>query len=163
MRPVKAVLLAMLASVLATGTARADVTPRPIFSDNMVLQQGTELIVWGKADPGEKVTVELSQKTENSEITDTAPVVTAGEDGGWKVRFGKRTAGTVGFLVQHDPKRAGHRRVARQAHKIISGCSGRRANSAQRGTCLKRSGSRAMKRFAGKTAASNAISPRPAK
>ena len=46
MRPFKAVLLALSASVLALGTARADVKPHPIFSDNMVLQQGTEIVVW---------------------------------------------------------------------------------------------------------------------
>ena len=55
MRLVKAVLLAVSVSVLAMGTARADVTPHPIFSDNMVLQQGTEVVVWGTAAPGEEV------------------------------------------------------------------------------------------------------------
>src|SRR5580704_7774532 len=54
-----------------------------------------------------------------------------------------------------------HRRVARQAHSIISGCSGRRAYSAHWGILRKRSGSRAMYTLAGNTAASSAIRPSP--
>src|SRR5437588_6048726 len=53
-------------------------------------------------------------------------------------------------------------RVARHAHHIISGCSGRRAYRAQRGIRRKRSGARAMYRFAGKTAASRAMRYTPA-
>jgi sialate O-acetylesterase len=92
MRPVKAVLLAFAVSVLALGTARADVKPHPIFSDNMVLQQGTDIVVWGKADPGEKVTVELGKP-----VAAAAPATAAGEadkDGKWSVKLAKQTAGT---------------------------------------------------------------------
>ena len=41
-------------SVLA---APADVTLPALFSDNMVLQQGIRLPVWGWADEGERITV----------------------------------------------------------------------------------------------------------
>jgi len=98
MRPVKAVLLAVAASVLALGTARADVKPHPIFSDNMVLQQGTEFTVWGKADPGEKVTVELSRKSGKAEYVN-APVVTTDKDGNWRAGFSKQEAGT-GYTIK---------------------------------------------------------------
>src|ERR1019366_901284 len=54
-----------------------------------------------------------------------------------------------------------HRRVALHAHSIIRGCSGSRAESAQRGIVLKRAGSRAMNRFDGNTAPSSATSPSP--
>ncbi len=39
----------------------AQVKLSPIFSDNMVLQQGMEIPVWGWATPGEKVTVTLAK------------------------------------------------------------------------------------------------------
>ncbi len=43
--------------------SRADVTVAPIFGNNMVLQRGTKVPVWGKATPGEEVTVSfLGQK-----------------------------------------------------------------------------------------------------
>ena len=38
--------------------SHADVRMPSLFSDRMVLQQKTENIVWGFADPGEKISVE---------------------------------------------------------------------------------------------------------
>ena len=58
-------LFQTLALTLVVGASaavtRADVTPHPIFSDNMVLQQGTFIVVWGKADAEEKVSVTLNR------------------------------------------------------------------------------------------------------
>src|SRR3954451_1389930 len=93
MRPVKAVLLAVVVSVLATGTARADVKPHPIFSDNMVLQQGTEITVWGKADPGEKVQIALDQKTAGGGSA-AGTSATADKDGMWSAKLKAQKAGT---------------------------------------------------------------------
>jgi sialate O-acetylesterase len=93
MRPFKAVLLAVTVSVLALGTARADVTPHPIFSDNMVLQQGTDIVVYGKAAPGESVTVKLEQKTATS-ASGAASGVTADEKGNWVAKLPAHKAGT---------------------------------------------------------------------
>ena len=93
MRPFKAVLLAATVSVLALGTARADVKPHPLFSDNMVLQQGTAIVVWGKADPNEPVTVELEQRAGTGGSAG-AHGITADKDGNWSVKFDKKTAGT---------------------------------------------------------------------
>jgi len=93
MRPLKAVLLAVAASVLALGTARADVAPHPIFSDNMVLQQGTDVVVWGTAAPGELVNVSLERKTRN-EASATFSGTTADKDGKWAVKFAAQKAGT---------------------------------------------------------------------
>ena len=54
MRLTRALVLA--ATVGLTGSAaRADVTPHPLFADNMVLQRGVDIPVWGTADPGEEV------------------------------------------------------------------------------------------------------------
>jgi len=38
----------------------ADVTMPAVFSDNMVLQQKSDVAIWGWAEPGEKVTVKGS-------------------------------------------------------------------------------------------------------
>ena len=54
----------------------AKVVPAPIFSDNMVLQRGMKVTVWGKADPGETVTVDFAGQTKS---------VQAGESGGWRL------------------------------------------------------------------------------
>ena len=55
--------VALMAAALAAGTVMADVSLSGIFSDNMVLQRGKSVPVWGKAAPGEKVTVSFSGKT----------------------------------------------------------------------------------------------------
>jgi sialate O-acetylesterase len=94
MRLVKAVLLAILVSVAARGTARADVTPHPLFTDNMILQRGVELTVWGKAAPGEAVTVSLGKATAKAE---------ADKDGKWAVKLPKQDAGT-GLELKIDGK-----------------------------------------------------------
>ena len=56
--------------------ARADVSLNNMFGDHMVLQQGIKNKVWGKADPGETVTVTLGSQTHST---------TAGTDGTWHV------------------------------------------------------------------------------
>ncbi len=62
----------------------ADVKPDYLFSSHMVLQQQMPCPVWGTADPGEKVSVQL----------DAQPAVTADADstGAWKVTLGPLTA-----------------------------------------------------------------------
>ena len=93
MRPVQTLLLAVAASALAAGTARADAKPHPVFSDNMVLQQGGEIVVWGKADPNERVSVSLEGKTAGG-ASASAAGTQADKDGNWRVKFGKQAAGT---------------------------------------------------------------------
>jgi sialate O-acetylesterase len=55
---------------------RGEVILPSIFGDHMILQQGMSLPVWGKAKPGEKVTVSLGGRTAQTE---------AGVDGSWRV------------------------------------------------------------------------------
>lgn len=93
MSPFKAALLAVTVSVLALGTARADVKPHPLFSDNMVLQRDTELNVWGKADPGEEVTVTFDHKGETGGRVLNAKTV-ADKDGKWVAKLGAFKAST---------------------------------------------------------------------
>ena len=52
----KKLLTALMIGASATG-ARADVKPAFAFTDNMVLQRGIAVPVWGTATPGERVTV----------------------------------------------------------------------------------------------------------
>ena len=70
--------LARAVVLLAVGAAaaRADVSLNNMFGDHMVLQQGIKNKVWGKADPGEMVTVTLGGQTKTA---------TAGGDGAWHV------------------------------------------------------------------------------
>lgn len=86
MRLVKAFLIAAV-GLLAAGRSRADVKPHPIFSDNMVLQQDRDIVVWGKADPGEKVsvTITVTAKGGATKVNDAA--VTADKHGNWSVKL----------------------------------------------------------------------------
>jgi sialate O-acetylesterase len=58
--------------------AHADVSLNNMFGDHMVLQQGLKNKVWGKADPGETVTVTLGPQTHST---------TAAADGTWHVHL----------------------------------------------------------------------------
>jgi sialate O-acetylesterase len=79
--------LAMLAfgMVLSfSSAASADVTLPALVGDNMVVQQGVPVRIWGKAAPGERVTVSMAGKS---------AAATAGADGRWEVRIGPFEAG----------------------------------------------------------------------
>jgi sialate O-acetylesterase len=65
----------LLAAILAASAA-ADVTLNNMFGDHMVLQQGIKNKVWGKADPGEQITVTLGPQSKQA---------TAAADGSWHV------------------------------------------------------------------------------
>ena len=47
--------LLLLPVVCCAAVANAAVTLPHVFGDNMVLQRGQRVPVWGKADPGERV------------------------------------------------------------------------------------------------------------
>jgi sialate O-acetylesterase len=49
-----------VAAAISTATAFADVKLPAIISDHMVLEKSAKVPVWGKADPGEEVTVTLN-------------------------------------------------------------------------------------------------------
>lgn len=66
--------------ILLAGSLSAKVALPAIFSDNMVLQQNTQVNVWGKAAPGEKVTVRASW-------TDKPVSAKAASDGKWAVKL----------------------------------------------------------------------------
>ncbi|MEI8310284.1 MAG: sialate O-acetylesterase [Verrucomicrobiota bacterium] len=63
-----------IAAALTTATALADVKLPAIISDHMVLEKSAKVPIWGKADPGEKVTVTLNGQSAKA---------TADADGKW--------------------------------------------------------------------------------
>ena len=71
--------------LLAPAAARADVKPHALCSDGMVLQQKSKVKVWGKADPGEKVTVAFRGQ-EKSHPTDESGNWVVTLDSGHRVR-----------------------------------------------------------------------------
>lgn len=96
--------LMLLAALSATITAAcADVTLPALIADNMVMQRGVPLPVWGSASPGERVTVSLPN--------DQA-VALAGQDGQWQVMLKPRAAGGPFVLTAAGAKTAVRRNVS---------------------------------------------------
>ncbi len=77
------VKLTLLILVFA-GAARAEVRLPSIIGDNMVLQQGVKVRIWGKATAGEKITVTFEKKSVNT---------VADAQGRWQVWLGPLKAG----------------------------------------------------------------------
>lgn len=69
----------LLIIILMTGILYADVRLPSVIGDNMVLQQGIKLPIWGKADPCEGVVVKFDGGTWNA---------TADANGQWEVKIG---------------------------------------------------------------------------
>ena len=90
-------LVGFSALLTLTVTALADVQMPNIFGDNMVLQRGQTVPVWGKADPGEKITVVLTSmdapSAKGKKPERRAGKAAAGKDGRWMVKLGKIPAG----------------------------------------------------------------------
>src|SRR5205807_5872302 len=111
-------LLAPAAGGRATA-ARADDKPHPLVTDNMVLQQGVPTPVWGKANPGEEVSVEFGTKDEGIAI----PVVTADKDGNWRVKLPASKARTGLTLTVHGKNTVTFKNVAVGEVWVCSGQS----------------------------------------
>jgi sialate O-acetylesterase len=82
MRPKTARLL-LLGATLSSGLLHAEVKPNILFTDGAVLQRGQNVPVWGTANDGEKVTVEIAGQT----ATATA------QGGKWKLELKPLEAG----------------------------------------------------------------------
>jgi sialate O-acetylesterase len=61
----------------AAASVQADVTPHSLFADNMVLQQGMKVPLWGTAADGEEITVTFQGQYVN----------TKAKDGKWQVQL----------------------------------------------------------------------------
>jgi len=75
---------AFVATAWWAAAAVAVVAPHPLFTDHAVLQQGVDVPVWGTADPGEAVTVEIGGRHGSA---------TADAKGKWLVRLPPMPAG----------------------------------------------------------------------
>ena len=80
----------LLALLSCTASAVADVSVPQFFSDNMVLQRGEAVPVWGKADPGEAVTVAFAGQSKKAE---------ADKDGKWMVKLDAMDANAEGATL----------------------------------------------------------------
>ncbi len=80
-----------LAQVLCLSalTASADVKVHGLFTDNLVLQRGVPVPIWGWADEGELVTVEFRGEKESAKC----------QGGKWSVRLGRLKAGGPDVLT----------------------------------------------------------------
>jgi sialate O-acetylesterase len=78
------VLLLLAGLALVHGAARADVRPHALCGEGMVLQQKADVNIWGKADPGEEVTVTFRGHKAS---------VTADNKGDWVVTLPSGEAG----------------------------------------------------------------------
>jgi sialate O-acetylesterase len=74
--PACAVLLSAFVFASAASEARAAVSLPDVLSDSMVLQRGVRVPVWGRAEPGEAVTVSFKGQTKRT---------TTSADGRWRV------------------------------------------------------------------------------
>ena len=70
-------VLTCLLMVMFTAQSFALVKPNSLFTNNMVLQRGVSVPIWGTANDGEKVTVEFNGQK----------VTTVAKDGKWKVNL----------------------------------------------------------------------------
>ncbi|WP_309384475.1 sialate O-acetylesterase [Cerasicoccus frondis] len=80
----KYLTLKLVLLLLTCNLVSADVTLPNLFSDHMVLQRDQVDPIWGKADPGEKVTVSFNGQSKETE---------ADADGDWRVELEPMAAG----------------------------------------------------------------------
>ncbi len=76
MTKLKFLTLALIISCAAV--ARGNVALPDVLSDGMVLQQNQKVPIWGKADPGEPITVRFAGQSKST---------TAAEDGEWLIKL----------------------------------------------------------------------------
>ncbi len=88
-----AYLFAAALALSAPCPTRADVTLPDVLSNSMVLQSGVRVPVWGRAAPGESVTVRFDGQTKTA---------AAGADGRWSVRLNplKATSTPAALVVE---------------------------------------------------------------
>ena len=98
-------MLGVMPICLAAATAGADVSVSNLFDDHMVLQRGMAVPVWGKAEPGETVTVTFHGKQVSGEADDAGrwmmklPVMSASAEGQVMTIAGQNTIQIKDVLV----------------------------------------------------------------
>src|SRR2546423_402568 len=84
--PIRVLFLVLITLTIGSSAARANVSLPDVISDAMVLQQNQKVPIWGKADPGENVTVTFAGKTKTA---------TASADGKWLIKLDPLRATTT--------------------------------------------------------------------
>ena len=83
---VRKTILFFVAFLVSIATTYAKVTPASIFADDMVLQQQTDVVLWGTAKPNAKVLITTTwSKTKTVINTDT--------EGKWSAKLATPAAG----------------------------------------------------------------------
>lgn len=90
-------IITLLALLLVAHAALAEVTLPSVFGDHMVLQRDVEVRIWGKAEPGEDVTVQLDRVDADASVYQA--VAKADKDGAWQVKLNKNRAEGVWKLI----------------------------------------------------------------
>jgi sialate O-acetylesterase len=86
--------LVLVLAIFCVATARAEVKLPAIIGDNMVLQQGVKVRIWGNAKPGERVVVTLKNKSANT---------VADPQGHWQVWLDPlKAGGPIELIVKGD-------------------------------------------------------------
>ena len=83
----KSIQLGVVLSAFCAVLAADGVELPNVFGDNMVLQRGQRVPVWGKGAPGEKVTVSFAGQSVSA---------TTGADGRWKLFLAPLKESAVG-------------------------------------------------------------------
>jgi sialate O-acetylesterase len=105
----------LAAAAFAAGTARAELKPHELFTDNMVIQRDREAPVWGTAAAGSEVAVSLG---------DTAVKATADKDGKWMAKLpALKAAKGLELKIEGDGKKLAFKNVALGDVFICSGQS----------------------------------------
>ena len=76
MRPLSRLFATLLTGSLAATLNADGLQVADVFTDHAVLQQGVDLPIWGKGEPGAKVVVEFAGQSKSTH---------AGDDGTWRV------------------------------------------------------------------------------
>ncbi len=82
--------------LILCGSAFTAVELPTIFSDHMVLQRNQDITIWGRADTGENITVQLANQTRSCQ---------ADQDGEWRVTLSPMPAGGPHTLVVNSSNR----------------------------------------------------------
>jgi sialate O-acetylesterase len=86
--------LILVLAIFSAASAHAEVKLPAIIGDNMVLQQGVKVRIWGNAKPGERVVVTLKKKSANT---------VADPQGHWQVWLDPlKAGGPIELIVKGD-------------------------------------------------------------
>jgi sialate O-acetylesterase len=108
----------LAAALFSVGSARAELKPHELFTDNMVIQRDREAPVWGTATAGSEVVVSLGGAAQ------TTTKATAGQDGKWMVKLpAAKAEKNLELKIEGDGKKIAFKNVALGDVYICSGQS----------------------------------------